>query len=84
MEWDDMLKLMEENKNDLYNINLKEEIKFNNEDIENLRISERKKNKKYNFKELMEFNNEENLNKYIINENNNNNNNLKIDFKKYN
>ena len=43
MEWEQMMKLMDENKNENYNFNIKEDIVFTNEDIENLRIAERKK-----------------------------------------
>ena len=80
MEWDDVLKLMDENKNENYNFNIKEDIVFTNEDIENLRIAERKKITKHSFKELMEFNNKEFLNDFYFNDNNISN----FKLKKYN
>ena len=82
MEWEQMMKLMDENKNENYNFNIKEDIVFTNEDIENLRIAERKKITKHSFKELMEFNHKEYLNDLYFNDNNNNISNFKL--KKYN
>ena len=80
MEWEQMMKLMDENKNENYNFNIKEDIVFTNEDIENLRIAERKKITKHSFKELMEFHNKEFLNDFYFNDNNISN----FKLKKYN
>jgi hypothetical protein len=33
MEWEQMMKLMDENKNEIYNINIKEDIFYTNKDI---------------------------------------------------
>jgi len=75
-----MLKLMDENKNENYNIDIKDEIEFNNDDIENLRIAERKKITKHSFNEFMEFNFGEKINNFDFDENNNV---LKVKLKKY-
>ena len=78
MEWEQMLKLMDENLNENYNVNVKEEIVFNNDEIENLRIAERKKITKHSFNDFMEFN-FGNSNDFYFDEKNNN----KMILKKY-